>query len=151
MTSVPLQQKDLFTRRWRKQLEPQKEVTLHIQLVAVLRWALRPDVIMRHVPNGEERTLRTAQKLKAMGVLPGSADLEFHWCEVDIGKHRKLLHLELKVANRKMSEAQAGFALAMKLLGDEYLVAKSIDEAITILGERGLLRPDVTVGGRRWP
>ena len=49
-----------------------------------------------------------------------------------------------------MSTAQAGFALAMKLLGDEYHVAKSVDEAISIFGERGLLRSDVTVGGKRW-
>ena len=76
-------QKDLLTRRWRKVVVPQKEVTLHIQLVAMLRWCLRPDVIMRHVPNGEHRDPRTAAKLKAMGVLAGSADLEFHWAEWD--------------------------------------------------------------------
>ena len=145
-----LKQKDLFTRRYRTVREPVIESTLHIQLVAMLRWCLRPDVIMRHVPNGEHRDPRTAAKLKAMGVLPGSADLEFHWAEIDVGKHRRMLHLELKVPGRKMSEAQAAFALAMKLLGDEYHLARTIDEAIKILGERGLLRPDVTVGGRRW-
>ena len=70
---------------------------------------LRPDVIMRHVPNGEHRDPRTAAKLKAMGVLPGSADLEFHWCiatrtnwphsgrTLFVGKVRRMLHLELKV------------------------------------------------------
>ena len=152
-TTARLRQRDLFTRRWRKQLEPQKEVTsLHIPLVAMLRWCLRPDVIWRHVPNGEHRDPRTAAKLKAMGVLPGSADLEFHWAEWHsvVGTMRRMLHLELKVGNRKQNAAQAGFALAMKLLGDEYHVARSIDEAIGILGERGLLRPNVEVCGRRW-
>jgi hypothetical protein len=147
-----VQQRDLFTRRWRKLAEPQKEVTsLHIPLVSMLRWCVRPDVIWRHVPNGEHRDPRTAAKLKAMGILPGSADLEFHWCEADgAGKKRCVLHLELKVGNRRQSESQAGFELAMRLLGDDYHVVRSIDEAILILGERGLIRADVEVCGRRW-
>jgi hypothetical protein len=147
-----VQQRDLFTRRWRKLAEPQKEVTsLHIPLVSMLRWCVRPDVIWRHVPNGEHRDPRTAAKLKAMGILPGSADLEFHWCEADgAGKKRCVLHLELKVGNRRQSESQAGFELAMRLLGDDYHVVRSIDEAIHILGERGLIRADVEVCGRRW-
>ena len=146
-------QRNLFTMRWRKVAAPApKESTFHIQLVAMLRWCLRPDVIFRHVPNGEHRTPRTAAKLKAMGVLPGSADLEFHWAEPDGagGKRRRLLHLELKVGRRPTSAAQNGFALAMFLLGDEYRVARTVDEAITILGERGLLDSKVTVCGRRW-
>ena len=150
MTANPLRQRDLFTRRWRKVVEPQKEATLHIQLVAMLRHCLRPDVYFRHVPNGEPRDLRTAAKLKAMGTSPGAADLEFHWCEMNGGvKTRRLLHLELKIGKRPMNVAQVSFALAMRLLGDEYHVARSIDEAITVLGERGLIR-SVEVCGRRW-
>jgi hypothetical protein len=144
-----IQQKDLLTKRWRQVAEPpQKEIVLHIQLVSMLRWCVKPTVIWRHVPNGEHRDFGTAQKLKAMGVLAGSADLEFHWVEAD--KWRRVLHLELKVGNRKPSEAQAAFALAMMCLGDEYCVARSIDEAIEILGEHSLIRPDVEVCGRRW-
>lgn len=150
--TAPLAQRDLFTRRWRRLVEPQKEVTsLHIPLVDMLRWCVRPDVIWRHVPNGEHRDPRTAAKLKAMGVLPGSADLEFHWCEMDGEmKRRRLLHLELKVGNRRQSETQTAFELAMRLLGDEYHVARSINEAIRCLGERGLIRGNVEVCGRRW-
>ena len=43
-----------------------------------------------------------------------------------------------------------GFALAMKLLGAEYEVACSIDEAIGVIGKRGLIRSNVEVCGRRW-
>jgi hypothetical protein len=132
---------------------PQKEVTFHIQLVAMLRWCLRPDVIMRHVPNGEHRDPRTAAKLKAMGVLPGSADLEFHWAEWEnnrIGNVRRLLHLELKVAKRPPSHAQVVFAMRVRELGDAYHIARSIDEAIGIIGRYGLIRPDVEVCGKRW-
>lgn len=144
-------QKHLFTKRWRPVMQPAKEVTsIHIPLVAMLRWCIRPDVIWRHVPNGEHRDKRTAAKLKAMGVLPGSADLEFHWSERGIlPKERRVLHLELKNGKAPMSDRQAEFALAVKLLGDDYCIARSIDEAIAILGERGLLRRDVEVCGRR--
>ena len=146
MTSA--QQKNLLAGRWRKLVEPQKEATFHIQLVSTLRWCLRPDVIWRHVPNGEHRDPRTAAKLKAMGVLPGSADLEFFYRNA--AGTPCLLFLELKLPGRKCSEAQMGFALAMKLLGAEYEVACSIDEAIGILGKRGLIRSNVEVCGRRW-
>ena len=114
-------QAHLFTDRWRKLVEPQKEVTsLHIPLVSTLRWCLRPDVIWRHYPAGELRDKRTAAKLKAMGVLAGSADLEFFYRNA--AGTPCLLFLELKLPRRKPSEAQMGFALAMKLLGAEYEV-----------------------------
>jgi hypothetical protein len=151
--AVPLKQRDLFTRRFRSIVQPQKEATsLHIPLVSMLRWCIRPDVIFRHIPNGEHRDPKTAAKLKAMGVLPGSADLEFHWLELDADKRkcRRVLHLELKADKGRLSDTQATFALAVKLLGDEYHVARSIDEAIAILGERGLIRHDVEVCGKRW-
>jgi hypothetical protein len=149
---APLKQKDLFTKRWRAVGVPTKEGAFHIQLVAMLRWCLRPDIVWRHVPNGEHRDPRTAAKLKAMGVLRGSADLEFHYAEVDElhRKHRRMLHLELKVGNRQRTDSQVAFALAVRLLGDDYEVARSVDEAIAILGGRGLIRRDVEVCGKRW-
>ena len=144
-----LQQRDLFTKRYRRVVEPQKEATsLHIPLVAMLRWCLRPDVIFRHYPAGEHRDPRTAAKLKAMGVLPGSADLEFFYRNA--AGMPCLLFLELKLPGRKCSEAQMVFALAIKLLGAEYEVACSIDEAIGVIGKRGLIRSNVEVCGRRW-
>jgi hypothetical protein len=146
-------QRNLFTKRWRKvtALPQREDTTLHIPLVTILRLCLRPDVIFRHVPNGEHRHPRVAQKLKAMGVLPGSADLEFHWVEpAERGWTRRVLHLELKIGKRPMSIAQVEFALAVRLLGDEYHVVRTVDEAIAVLGERGLIRSDVEVCGRRW-
>ena len=145
---IPIQQKDLLTGRWRKLVEPQKEATFHIQLVSTLRWCLRPDVVWRHVPNGEHRDPRTAAKLKAMGVLAGSADLEFFYRNA--AGVPCLLFLELKLPRRKPSEAQDAFALAVKPLGAEYEVACTIDEAIGVIGKRGLIRSNVEVCGRRW-
>jgi len=154
MTIIPFKQRDLFTGRWRQVARPiAKEIELHVQLVSMLRWCIRPDVIWRHVPNGEHRDPRTAAKLKAMGVLAGSADLEFHWCDWDVERRckcRRVLHLELKIGNRQLSAVQAGFALAMELMGDWHYVARSIDEAIGILGGHGLIRSDVEECGKRW-
>jgi hypothetical protein len=150
---MKLQQKDLFSKRWRNAVvQKHREVSFQIQLVSMLRWCLRPDVRFWHPANGGYRDDREAAKLKAMGVLPGCADLEFHWCDLDAFAHkiRRVLHLELKVGNRPQSEHQVAFELAMRLLGDSYHVVHTIDEAIAILGERGLLRNDVQVGGRRW-
>lgn len=99
------------------------------------------------------RDLRTAQKLKAMGTLAGVPDLQFHWAEPSPNSRRPLrrvLWLELKVGNRKLSDAQAAFALAARLLGDEFHVATTIDEACAILGARSLFRPGIEVCGRRW-
>jgi hypothetical protein len=152
------QQKDLFTRRWRSAdvtAPPPKEVALHIQLASMLRWCIRPDVIWRHVPNGEHRDPRTAAKLKAMGVLPGSADLEFFWkdyWEDSGGSHTALrvLFLELKAPGNKPTPVQVEFALAMRLLGAEYHWTASIDRAIALLGERGLIRRGVTVCGVKY-
>jgi hypothetical protein len=157
MTVVPFQQRDLFTKRWRKVVFAQKEATsLHIPLVSMLRAArcIRPNVLWRHVPNGEHRDPRTAAKLKAMGVMPGCADLEFHWIEKDPDypdrMRRRVLHLELKLPGRSSSEAQLVYALAVRLLGDDYEVARSVDEAIAILGEHGLISRGVEVGGKKW-
>ena len=145
-------QRNLFTRRWRDAENASiKETALQIQLVTMLRWCLRPDVLFWHTPNGEVRDPRTAAKLKAMGTLPGVPDLQFHWSEIikplrgaDI-KVRRVLHLELKVGTRPQTEGQAAFALAVKLMGDDYEIARTIDEAIAILTAHGLLRKDVKI------
>ena len=154
MRVIPFKQRDLFTRRWRATVQPSKEAVFHIQLVSMLRWCIRPDVIHRHCPNGEHRDPRTAAKLKAMGVLPGSADLEFFWREERIScpdtVHFRALFLELKRPGHKQSVEQMAFGLMMMTFGAEYLVASSIDEAIAAVGMRGLIRPGLEVCGKRW-
>jgi len=147
------QQRHLFTGRWRQlpAATPSKEVELQIQLISMLKWCLRPDVVRFHVPNGELRDKRSAAKLKAMGVLPGVSDLVFLWKEVCESKKPRLcvLFLELKLPGRLATEEQIAFGLAVRLAGADFAVARSIDEAVEELGRRGLLRPDVKVCGRR--
>jgi len=143
-----LQQRDMFTRRWRDVVVPAKEATaLHIPLVRLLRLCIKPEVIWRHVPNGEHRDMRTAAKLKAMGVLPGSADLKFFWCDDD---QLRVLFLELKLPGRKLSDAQVEFALRVGLTGAKLFVATSIDEAIGVVGAHDLIKRGVEICGKRW-
>lgn len=138
------QQKDLFTKRFRQTRRNEGEChSLHIPLVSLLKWALKPDVLFRHVPNGEHRDPATARKLKAMGVLPGCADLEFFW-RGDTGTVR-VLFLELKLSRNKLSDTQKRFAEWAVYTGAEYMVAKSIDAALGALRERNLLRDDVRI------
>jgi hypothetical protein len=149
---MKLQQKDWISNRWRSVLgEAQLESMMQIQLVQLLKVCVRSDVLWFHPPNGEMRDVRTGAKLRAMGVLAGLPDLMFNWVElVDGIKMRRVLHLELKRRGGRQNEAQAAFQLAVMLLGDQYFVCDSIDEAIAILGEHGLIRRDVEVCGRRW-
>jgi len=151
------QQRHLFTGRWRSvPIAAPKERELQIQLVSMLKWALRPDVIMFHVPNGELRDKAAAAKLKAMGTLPGVSDLLFLWkkyWEDAEGSRTALgvLFLELKRPGGKLTIEQAAFGLAVRTMGADFEVASSIDEAIAAVGRRGLIRPGVEVCGRRWP
>jgi hypothetical protein len=154
-------QRDLFTRRWRtvRALEP-SELQLQISLVEWCRWKLRPDVLMWHTPNGEERDKRTAARLKAMGVLPGVADLQFLWREevsrppdavgqsanvaAPGGRFRtRVLFLELKAPGRKPSAEQCGFALAVRCIGANYHIVDNIDEGIRIIESYSLTRKAV--------
>src|SRR5215831_5961543 len=115
MRTAAVYQRDMFTRRYRKipAVAP-SELQFQISLVEQCRWRLRDDVLMFHCPNGEHRDKRTAAKLKAMGVLPGVADLIFMWPEWLISAGQGLqqtciLFLELKAHGRKPSAAQMGF------------------------------------------
>jgi hypothetical protein len=135
-------QKDLFTKRWSMvaEFEP-SELELQISLVEWCRWRLRPDVIFWHTPNGEARDKRTAAKLKAMGVLPGVADLQFMWHTEDSeGGRLHVLFLELKRKGGKQTETQDDFERAVSSTGAHYRCVDSIDEAMEIITKFGLTK-----------
>jgi len=131
------QQKDLFTKKWRtvKRLDP-LECQIQISLIAQLRIRCRRDVTYWHTPNGEERDDRVASKLKAMGTMPGVADLLFIWPGPAAPQ---LLFLELKAPRRTTSAEQDHFAERARATGAFYEVADNIDDAIAILKSYGLL------------
>jgi hypothetical protein len=131
------QQKDLLTQRWRKVRAPAPlEHQLQIALIQHLQYRARPGVIYFHVPNGELRDKRAAAKLKAMGVLPGVADLVFVWDDDGL----RNLYLELKAKGRRQTLEQITFAEVIQVTGASYRVAATLDDALAILKSFNLLK-----------
>ena len=141
------QQKDLFTKRWRRVRRPDpKESQVQIALIAELKIRCRKGVIYFHVPNGEERRDSVAAKLKAMGVLRGVSDLLFVWCDKDAprGPHGglplRVLFLELKRRGHTPTPEQWAFSEAIRECGAFYDCADSVAGAIEIIDRYGLLK-----------
>jgi hypothetical protein len=133
----------MFTKRWR-QVPAWKpsELQIQISLVAQLRLICRRDVVYFHVPNGELRDKRTAAKLKAMGELPGVADLVFVWNDHNSIQQPcvRLLYLELKARKRTMTPEQVVFCDRVIDAGADYHCVDNIDDALEILRAHGLLQ-----------
>jgi len=151
----PQQRKDLVTRRWRNVAgaTPNKEVQFQIDLVRLVKLCKREDVTMLHIPNGEHRDIRTAAKLKAMGVLPGVSDLLFLWRryrEDSEGSWTEpgVLFMELKTPGKTASELQIAFGLLVRTYGMDFCVVRSLDEALDELKARNLLDPKRQIYGR---
>jgi hypothetical protein len=108
---------------------------LHIPLVAKLRRALKPGVLMRHYASSYSEE---GARLKAMGKLAGSPDLEFLWRDAE-GK-LCILFLELKQPGGRLSASQIAFKERVQQLGP-YHVATTIDEAFVILRACGVVAP----------
>jgi len=131
-----LYQKNLLTNRWNKvrALDP-LEYEIQMSLVQRLKLIGRKDVLWFHCPNGEVRDKQVAAKLKAMGVLPGVADLLFFWNDGGL----RGLFLELKASKRTQSPVQRIFEDRSKFLGIYYECADNIDAAVKILTQYGIL------------
>jgi hypothetical protein len=132
------QQRDLFTKRYRKVEAPQpSELQIQIALIERLGWMCLPDCVYFHVPNGELRDKRAAAKLKAMGELPGVSDIEFIYNDQAGRLH--VLFLELKARGRRPSDDQQIFGRRVSRLGCAFECADSIDQAVEILQRYGIL------------
>jgi len=91
-------------------------------------------VIWFHVPNGEKRSRRTGGKLKKMGVRRGVPDFVF------VLQNRQAAFLELKTGDGVLSPAQDDFAERCSAIGAPYAIARSIDDAISILSAWGAIK-----------
>lgn len=127
--------------RPRKAVVPRpKELALHLAVADVLRRFARPDWRWAHYPAGEHRDVRTAAKLKAMGVQRG-------WPDFVLFDPRGRLHaLELKREGETMSDDQEDFQTWCIAHGAPHSVAWSIDEAMATLDAWGALR--IKISGR---
>lgn len=111
-----------------------KEQVLHLDVAKLLKDHCLPDWFYCHVPNGEHRDIRTAAKLKAMGVRRGVADFLF------IAPDGSLRCLELKRAGGKLTDDQEAFQLICIKRGIPYVVASTIDHVLATFDFWGCLR-----------
>ena len=117
------------------------ELSLHLSIADLLRRFARPDWRWSHFPAGELRDVRTAAKLKAMGVQRGWPDFLL------LDPTGRLHALELKREGETLSEDQEVFQEWAIARGVPHSVARSVDEALAVLDAWGVLR--VKIGGAR--
>lgn len=90
----------------------------------VVRWfrVKYPKYIIAAVPNGGFRNAREAAVMRREGVLAGFSDLI-------VIAERNVLFVEMKTSSGKQSERQKEFQTKVELLGHQYSVCHSFDEA----------------------
>jgi hypothetical protein len=97
------------------------EYELHKAVVEWLGW-VKPDCVFFHPYNGAYMSKATAGKGKALGVLPGVADLVF------VLPGGKVRFIELKAPKGVLSDNQKAFRDNVRDLGCRYAVARSIED-----------------------
>jgi hypothetical protein len=116
------------------------EAQLQAAVCQYLRLAGTPDLTFFSVPNESKRSPAEGARLKAIGLLPGVADLLL------FAPNHPPSALELKAHGKKLSPEQTAFAIAWHASGGRYQWADNIDTAIHILISWGLI--DRLVRGR---
>lgn len=107
--------------QWWQALSP-AEIALHKAIVGLLEVTKRPGVTYWHTPNGEKRDAATGAKLKAMGVLPGVADLI-------IMSRSGFRAMEIKSRDGNTSPEQNKFLDSFAEAGGQTAIVRSVDEA----------------------
>ena len=114
-----------------------KEIALHMSVADLLRRFARPDWRWSHFPSGELRDIKTASKLRAMGLARGWPDF------VLIDPSGRLHALELKRQGETLADDQEAFQEWCIAHGVPHSVTRSVDEALTVLNAWGALRIEV--------
>jgi hypothetical protein len=115
------------TRRDNPEARLQKTILQHLKIAGV------PDLIYFHPANEGRRSVVTGAHLKALGMLPGVADLV-------IIRDGKAHFMEVKAEKGRLSDAQKEFAVLAVKAGAEWAVVHSIAEAITVLRDWQVIR-----------
>ena len=102
-----------------------KEITLHMSTAKLLRDYARSDWQWTHIAHGEARDIRTAGKLKAMGLRRGWPDF------VLVPPTGQMHCLELKRIGEKLTDEQETFRLWCIRSGVPHVVAFTIDEVLS--------------------
>jgi hypothetical protein len=118
-----------------------KEITLHMSVAKLLREHCLPEWRWTHIASGELRDVRTAAKLKAMGVQRGWPDILL------LDPNGRAHCLELKRHGEDLTDDQEAFQLWCIRNGVSHSVAWTIDDALTALDAWRCLR--IKIGGSR--
>ena len=116
-----------MTRRDNPEARLQKTVLQHLKLTGV------PGLLYYHPANEGRRSVVSGYNLKAIGMLPGVADLV-------LVHEGRTYFLELKAAGGRLSDAQRDFSERALAAGALWTVAYSIDAALAALRGWGLIR-----------
>lgn len=100
----------------------------------ILMWLQSNNIFAFHCPNGEERNIKVAMKLTAMGVRAGIPDLLL---PLPAGK---MLWIELKLLKGKLSKPQVKMIERLELLGHQVLVV----HADSLLQAKEILIPELS-------
>jgi hypothetical protein len=111
------------------------EHRIQVALMDYLRLALRPELEVRAIPNGEKRHIRVASRLKAEGVRRGTPDIFVCLPQGRIG------WLEMKAPKGVLSPEQKHFRDKVLALGHFWALARTVDQALEHLTEWDALRP----------
>jgi len=119
--------------RGRQRRRHQPEAVIQRAVFQHLRSRGVPATMAWHTPNGGKRGQIEAAIFKSLGVMPGIPDV--------LGLANGRLHaLELKATGRSLTPAQRDTLTLLKYCGAEIAVADSLEEALEILEDWGLLR-----------
>ena len=108
-------------------------MTEHQEQVALISWfrLQYPGLVIFAIPNGGVRTIGTAKKLKAEGVLAGVSDLFLMFpCKAYHG-----MFIEMKTKIGKVSASQKAFQSIAKKMGYNAIVCYSFEEAAAKIKE----------------
>lgn len=123
----------------------QPEAELQKAVVKYIRYAA-PHILFLHPANGGYRTKAEAGIFKAMGVLPGVADLllfyegKSYGSKSPSGYFMECAAIELKAGKGTQTEHQKAFMHKWTALGGNYAICRSISEVEAALRDWGAIQ-----------
>jgi VRR-NUC domain len=117
-----------------RKVPPPKEIVLQTTVAKVLREHCLPSWQWTHIASGELRDIRTAMKLKRMGLRPGWPDF------VLVPPTGQMHCLELKRMGEKLTDEQEAFQTWCIANAVPHAVAFTFDHALAVLDSWGCLR-----------
>jgi hypothetical protein len=118
---------------WDDDFDP-SEHQIQSKLVDILPPLMKPGIVRMSIPNGGLRHPVIGLRLKAEGLLPGSPDLVFAM------HHGLAAWLEMKKKGGSLSTPQRGMRAKLLRLDHKWGVAESVEEALDVLNEMGILK-----------